>query len=72
MLKLLFFEVVVSMALSEKSVQEFKEAYFKDYGIELSDEEAKNQAIALLRFAKACMIKPAVSIIGGRHVKQKV
>ncbi len=38
---------------SQKAVQEFKELYFKRFGLQLSDEEALEQSGRLLRLYKA-------------------
>ena len=38
------------MNLSEKAIAEFKEIYFKDFKIQLSDEEANARGIELIKF----------------------
>ena len=41
--------------MPDKAVVEFKELYFKRYGISLSDVEAKEQAINLLNLYRAIL-----------------
>jgi len=40
------------MALSEKAIKEFKEIYFKEYNVMLSDVEAQDKAQRVLTFFK--------------------
>ena len=43
------------MKLSAEDIEEFKTIYRKEYGVELSDSDAEEQAQRLLRFFKAIM-----------------
>ena len=44
--------------LSAQAIKEFKEIYFKKYGIFLSDKEALQQAGGLMNFYKIILPKP--------------
>ena len=44
-----------SNSMPDKAVVEFKELYYKRYGISLSDVEAKEQAINLLNLYRAVL-----------------
>lgn len=46
------------MKLNHVSLTEFKEIYFQEFGVTLSDEEANNLGIALLRLFKILLRKP--------------
>ena len=41
------------MQLSPDAIKDFKAIYLKEYGVELSDEEAEDKAQRLLRFFRA-------------------
>ncbi len=43
------------MALSEKAVKEFKEVWKKEYGVELTDDEARESSENLLGFFRLLM-----------------
>lgn len=48
------------MKLNQVSLAEFKEIYFEEFGIELSDDEANNIGIALLRLFKVLLRKQSM------------
>lgn len=45
------------MKLSQVSLAEFKEIYFQEFGVVLSDDEANNIGVALLRLFKVLLRK---------------
>ena len=40
------------MRLSKKAIDEFKEIYFKKFGVQLTDEKANELGVELLEFFK--------------------
>jgi hypothetical protein len=46
------------MVVTEEAIEEYKQEYYKEHGVELSDEEARKQATELLELMKA-IYKPA-------------
>jgi hypothetical protein len=40
------------MALSKEAIKEFKEIYFKEFGEEISDQEAREEAESLISLFK--------------------
>lgn len=41
------------MNISKEAIIEFKDLYLKEYGIQLTDSEAMEQGLRLIRFVKA-------------------
>jgi hypothetical protein len=48
----------VNMGLSKEEIQEFKEAYFKEFGERISDNEACEKFLRLINLLRAILKQP--------------